>query len=616
MDSKKSPANFRAIKFALVGVGLTLCQFLIYTIIARTILSSNEQLWLASTISYTIAIFIAYFAHSRITWKERRPTRAGVINFFLWNFFTALIISPLLTNFFGLITPLYELAYNISSAIHLPFDYAFIESTGIFCFTTLVAMILNFFFYDRLVFGAASKKPLSKTQIKSLILYALPIIFFTISYFLLTTSGEDIHQGAGNLANGGTLDPLGDMARAFEHSGRITDMYAWSIIDVFDYQYSFGVDTIFRLIDVAVISSAFYLATYIVLQRKPRLEIKDSLIFCAIFCAIIFSPFGRRLYSEFSMIHNYVPLVFLTCAFTLPYIKLLEGAKFKDAHNFSPKALAIILTPLGLLFGMSTTITPIAVIATIIIYMLINHKKIRRPPLWFFVGIGATLVGFIISFFLSPGMNNYATNPISAETFDYIAISDIFTTPATAIPRLFQHLLYNFGICLVPLVIYFIIAFIAAHGIKSPLKNLKKVPAGSSKIIFTLIFFIFIHILATIQIKTPPRILIPAYLAGIILIARLYAPSIKSKIFAISVVIITTLAIIIHATFLTIYHIKTAKVFDEIKSSEESSLCIEHARIEAPRIPIINLSQEFILVDWGYPEYISGKAITFCAPSN
>lgn len=482
-------------------------------------------------------------------------------------------------------------------------------------------MTFNFFFYDRLVFGSASKKKLSKTQIKSLILYALPVLFFTISYFLLTTSGEDIHQGANTLANGGTLDFFGDMGRAFEHSGRFTDMYAWSIIDLFDYQYSFGVDTIFRLIDVLVISGAFYFATYIALGRKPKLEIKDSLIFCGIFAAVIFSPFGRRLYSEFSMIHNYAPLALLTCLFALPYLKLLDNPKDQTTgFKFTSKKLAILMLPLGFFFGMSTIITPIAILATIAIYFLINIKKIKNkqlknPPVWFYTGILATVIGFIVSFFLSPGMNSYATNPTSAETFDYIAISDIFAAPATEIPHVINHLTYSFGLCLAPLAIYFIVTFIAAHGIKNPIKNLKIVPKGSGKNILVFTVFVILHILATAQIKTPPRILIPAYLAGVILITKLYAPYIKSKIFATSVVIITTLAVVMHAAFLGVYHHKARLVLEEIKSTPESSICIDRARIEAPRIPVINLSQEFILVDWGYPEYIYNKPVTFCTPA-
>lgn len=606
----KPTSKLRPLKFFFVGAGLTLCQFLIYTFIARVFLNSNDSLWIASMVSYIIATFLGYFAHSRITWKERRPTKAGVINFFIWNFSTALIIGPLFTRFFGLFTPLYELAHNISSTINLPFDYAFVESTGIFALTTIVTMILNYFFYDRLVFGTKTKKiKFTKPVVCSIILYALPIIFFAISYFLLTTSGEDIHQGAGALANGDTLDSFGDMARAFEHSGRITDMYAWSIIDFFDYQYCFGADTIFRLVDVAIISGAFYLATFIALGRKPKLQIKDALVFCAIFAAVIFSPFGRRLYSEFSMIHNYAPLVFITLFFVLPYLSLIKDFNLKD-FNFKPKTLALIMLPLGFIFGMSTTITPIAVLATIIIYIIIKRKELSRPPLWFFIGIATTLLGFVVSFFLSPGMNSYATNPTSAETFDYIAISDIFTDFTTAVPRIFFHLFYNFGICLIPLIAYFAIAFFFARKSRRQIhfKNIKTILLVFSS-------FIILHILATAQIKTPPRILIPAYFAGIILIARIFTPYIKSKIFATSVVIFTTLAIILHASFLIIYHHKTSLVLEEIKSSEASELCIERQRVEAPRIPIINLSQEFILVDWGYPEYIHGKAITFCNPN-
>ncbi|MBR5939264.1 hypothetical protein IKZ77_01790 [Candidatus Saccharibacteria bacterium] len=467
-------------------------------------------------------------------------------------------------------------------------------------------MTLNFFFYDRLVFGTISKKKLTKEQVVSIVLYLLPILFFTISYFLLTTSGEDIHQGANTLANGGTLDPFGDMSRAFEHSGRITDMYAWSVIDIFDYQFSFGADTVFRLIDVAIISSALYFATYIALGRKPKLTKKDSLIFCTIFSAVIFSPFGRRLYSEFSMIHNYAPLVLITCAFALPYLKLLTGQKIEPQK---PKLFVVLLLLLGFLFGMSTTITPVAVVATIIIFAIIKHKTISRPPMWVISSIIGVAIGFVISFFLSPGMNSYATNPTSAETFDYISISSIFSSFTTEVPHALSHLVYNSALVLVPLIIVFVIALIFSK--KSALKKTAKY---NKNLILVFSIFIVLHILATVQIKCPPRILIPAYLAGVVIIVRLFAPNIKSKLLDTSVVIITTLALIIHTVLLGVYHHKASLVLNEIKSSEESSLCIERARVDAPRIPIINLSQEFILVDWGYPEYIYNKAVTFCDP--
>jgi hypothetical protein len=37
--------------------------------------------------------------------------------------------------------------------MHLPFDYDFVHSTGAFVLTSIVTMILNFLFYDKIVFG-------------------------------------------------------------------------------------------------------------------------------------------------------------------------------------------------------------------------------------------------------------------------------------------------------------------------------------------------------------------------------------------------------------------------------------------------------------------------------
>ena len=140
-------------KFAIIGVILSAFNFLVYTFLARIVFSNNELLWLDSMISYLLATILAYLLHSRITWKERYPGKSGIIKFFIWNFLTALLISPFFTWLFGLLTPLYQGAHQLSTNLNLPFDYNFIESTFIFCLVTLVTMILNYLFYDKLVFG-------------------------------------------------------------------------------------------------------------------------------------------------------------------------------------------------------------------------------------------------------------------------------------------------------------------------------------------------------------------------------------------------------------------------------------------------------------------------------
>ena len=143
----------RAGRYAIVGILLTVFNYGLYAIIANLIIKNNDYLWLATLISTIITIFAAYFSHSRITWKERNITKTAIYKFFIWNLFFAFAVGPWLTQLFSLITPIYDLAFNICQAIHINFSFDFIQSTGAFAFTSLVVMILNYLFYDKFVFG-------------------------------------------------------------------------------------------------------------------------------------------------------------------------------------------------------------------------------------------------------------------------------------------------------------------------------------------------------------------------------------------------------------------------------------------------------------------------------
>lgn len=80
--SSEQPTTIRVSKFAIIGITLALFNFILYTIIAR-ICNTNDYLWLISFFSTGVTAILAYILHSRITWKERMPTKTGVINFFI-----------------------------------------------------------------------------------------------------------------------------------------------------------------------------------------------------------------------------------------------------------------------------------------------------------------------------------------------------------------------------------------------------------------------------------------------------------------------------------------------------------------------------------------------------
>lgn len=163
-----------AIRYFFVGVGVNVVNYIIYTILSNLIIKNNDFLWLSNMIATIITIFVGYLAHSNITWKERNVAKSSIIRFFIWNALIAIIINPALVQFFSIFTPLYEFAFSITSAIHLPFTYEFVLTTGAFVLTAIVVMILNFLFYDRFVFPkphspktTTSKSPILELSIKN-----------------------------------------------------------------------------------------------------------------------------------------------------------------------------------------------------------------------------------------------------------------------------------------------------------------------------------------------------------------------------------------------------------------------------------------------------------------
>lgn len=610
----KVKTSTRIGKFAIIGVILALFNFLIYTFLARVIINSNDLLWVDSIISYIFATFLAFFLHSKITWKERPVSKLGTIMFFVWNGLTALLINPFFTWLFYLMTPIYEFAFNISSAIHLPFDYDFIESTGIFCLTTCVTMILNFIFYDKLVFDdlfvknlfKKFKKP-TKKQLFSFLLYLLPILFAIITVFFITTSGEDNFQGAGNFTNGIEINSAQDAVNAFNYNSRIADMYSWTVIDYYDNQYSFGLDTIFRIIDAITITAVFYIATYIILGRKPQLKIHDAIIFCLTFFAFIVTPFGRSFYYEFSMIHNYVPLALITLLFSIPYINFV-------IHK-PQKTKRLLLFPItmflaGIIFGMSTTITPLAFIGTVIVYTLLRHRDYNKPPLWFYAGLTGIVTGFLFCWFAGNGINHY-TSTEAAEAFDYVALNDIFKN----IPQIVSHIFHNFTLVLIPFIFIIIACVIFTKNPKKNLniKSLKALPSKTKDFILILTIFIIVHLLGATLIKSPSRLLIPVYFACIILSFSFFKSYIRiNKPFIAITTIAVASTVIVHGFLLIKYRQEMSIILNNIKSTPESTICISPNDTLPTRIPLIDLAQANMIVDWGEPEPILKKEIINC----
>ncbi|MBQ6147563.1 GtrA family protein [Candidatus Saccharibacteria bacterium] len=148
----------RAEKYFFLGLLNTAIGYGVYEVLALTVFSGEGQLPIASLISGVVSIFTGYYLHSHYTWRGRQVGKRQVVRFFIWNIISATAIKPSLTWVFEFPKFLYQLAFDICQAIHIPFSYEFVASTGNFVLVTAVIMVINFLIYDRFVFGKKKEK--------------------------------------------------------------------------------------------------------------------------------------------------------------------------------------------------------------------------------------------------------------------------------------------------------------------------------------------------------------------------------------------------------------------------------------------------------------------------
>lgn len=444
------------------------------------------------------------------------------------------------------------------------------------------------------------------------LLYGLPILFFVVAYFGITVSGEDIFQGAGNYSNNTQIDVVSDAKNAFSHNGRLTDVYAWTVIDFFDYQFRFGPDVIFRLLDVLMAVGIFYMISLIVLNRRPELKIRDALVYDAIFLMVILTQHGRVFYAGFSAIHNYMIAIFIMLLFLLPYILKIRGWKLEKMKSVW---MVIGFLILGVNFGMSAAITPIAFLIIALIYGgVLWMKKKKRPSFWAIIGAFGVIVGVLCSNYLGPSLDFYTSNDIYTSTYDYVSVAGFFADPLSGFVTVMKHEVFNFGRVILPLIIFVIVGLASSHGSWELFnkKTWQKMDKKKKRTLFLSGIFMIINILGASQVNAPIRILLPAYVVGVMMVIMIFEPYVKAKVFGwtVGIIALVLMAVKIGLTFN--YHGKMSEVLEGIRQSNQRAVCIEQEDIKAYNFPVVYLGQEDMLADWAMPENIYGKKIEFC----
>ena len=453
---------------------------------------------------------------------------------------------------------------------------------------------------------------MKRNKILAVVLYVLPILFFMVAYFGITVSGEDIYQGAGNYKNGVEMNVAEDAAEAFRHNGRITDVYAWTVIDFFDYQFQWGPDVIFRLLDVVMACGVFYLMTMVTVGRKPKLLIRDALVYDASFALIMLTQHGRVFYAGFSAIHNYMVGAFLMMVFIAPYLMMLWGNKIGERHCL---VWIIGMVAMGVLFGMSSAIAPIAFVIVAIIYGIAIRKRRKIwMPKWAMAGIVGVIVGICVSNFAGPGLDFYTSNEAYVDTYDYVSVAGLLEAPLSGMIRILKHLATNFGRVLAPIAICLVMTLIFVRDARQILtrKFWREMRRKRKKVLVACMVFAVIAMLGAAQVNAPLRILLPAYLAGVMAMLIMIEPCVKSIFVGWGIALAVAVIAIVKIGLTAEYHQRANEVFDEIRRNDVDMLCIDREKVRAKNFPVVYLGQEDMLAEWAMPEVVYDKTVKFC----
>lgn len=142
----------RPVIFLGVGILNTFLDFVFYSLLTYLFFGDKSSIWIAGIISGTVALFVAFLTHSKITWKYRTINLATMIRFLIATGFGMWVIRPILLVIFIRVDFIYDRAYDIAQWLHIPVSYGFVANTGAFALMTAVVLVYNFIVYDKFVF--------------------------------------------------------------------------------------------------------------------------------------------------------------------------------------------------------------------------------------------------------------------------------------------------------------------------------------------------------------------------------------------------------------------------------------------------------------------------------
>lgn len=276
-------------------------------------------------------------------------------------------------------------------------------------------------------------------------------VFFVVLYFLMTFTYEDFFQKNAHLQ--ATVPEI--LRDIYGYLPRIGEFFQRIAIHFMTPQLSFGLDMVFRLVIAGIATGLIYFSSVLVLGRKLKLCYRDVLVFLGIFSFLMISQARLVFVVSFNIVNNYALAMLLLVLVALVFRLKMMGGKWY-------KLFGVLI--LGFLFGTSTEISTIAVLAIVMICVIMQllRKKIFFKDLFFkyrmqSMVVFGTILGLVF-FYLGAGIGDRA-NGGYGELFNYVSPLGIFGEPLATIKALLGHLVDNIQLLFfaVPLMLVYIL---------------------------------------------------------------------------------------------------------------------------------------------------------------
>lgn len=235
---------------------------------------------------------------------------------------------------------------------------------------------------------------------------------------------------------------------------------------------------------------------------------------------------------------------------------------------------------------------------------------------------GAMLVSILAGYIFGPGVSGYLESPVYIETYDYVAISEIFHNFMSACMKLVSHLIKNFartfGLAAVVLLVSGLAVWLTQHKKSKTWHWLPEDTDTRNTLLILLAFSVFSTLCGT-QIIMPVRLCLPAYLGLAIIIIILEKfwwqnAKVSSTFWLGGAMTLALVAVITARSFFAIAtYQRISRALNNIKNSDQSSYCVYAQEVQSPYITSWNIfQQEETFVNRGTPATLYDKTVIFC----